>query len=234
MHCLLCDEVISCTISWYSFFVKVQNKYICDRCEQKISYIIGEICRECGRPLDSLSAEYKESDICMDCVRWMNKEGYRSFTNRSLYMYDDEMKGILAQFKFRGDAELVHMFYQPFRNLFQKYFTHVSVVMAVPLSREREYERGFNQAELLVACLPVSVFNTSLSRIETEKQSKKTREERVSGSNPFYFQGEEMFHEQHILLVDDVYTTGITVRQIGSLLYERGAREVSSLTLCRS
>ena len=50
----------------------------------------------------------------------------------------------------------------------------------------------------------------------------------------FYFQGEEMFSEQHILLVDDVYTTGITVRQIGSLLYERGAREVSSLTLCRS
>ncbi|MBL2225479.1 ComF family protein, partial [Klebsiella pneumoniae] len=58
--------------------------------------------------------------------------------------------------------------------------------------------------------------------------------ERVSGSNPFYFQAEEMFSGQHILLVADVYTTGITVRQIGSLLYERGAREVSSLTLCRS
>ena len=43
-----------------------------------------------------------------------------------------------------------------------------------------------------------------------------------------------MFHGQRILLVDDVYTTGITVRQIGSLLYDRGAREVSSLTLCRS
>ncbi|MDG2738736.1 phosphoribosyltransferase family protein, partial [Vibrio parahaemolyticus] len=54
------------------------------------------------------------------------------------------------------------------------------------------------------------------------------------GSNPFYFQREEMFHGQRILLVDDVYTTGITVRQIGSLLYDRGAREVSSLTLCRS
>lgn len=178
--------------------------------------------------------DIKENDICMDCVRWINEEGYRPFKNRSLYVYDDEMKRILAQFKFRGDAELFHMFYQPFRSLFQKYFIHVSVVMVVPLSREREYERGFNQAELLAACLPVSVSHTSLSRIETEKQSKKTRKERVSGSNPFYFQGEEMFHGQHILLVDDVYTTGITVRQIGRLLYDRGAREVSSLTLCRS
>lgn len=82
--------------------------------------------------------------------------------------------------------------------------------------------------------MPVKTFYSSLRRKETEKQSKKTRKERLSGSNPFYFQGEEMFHGQHILLIDDVYTTGITVRQIGSLLYDRGAREVSSLTLCRS
>ncbi|OJE52768.1 amidophosphoribosyltransferase [Bacillus luti] len=234
MHCLLCDECIVETVSWYTFFVKVHRKYICDRCEKKLSYIIGEICVDCGRPLDDLPTRYKGNDICMDCVRWRNEEGYRPFKNRSLYVYNDEMKGILAQFKFRGDAELVHIFYQPFRSLFQKCFTHVSVIMVVPLSREREYERGFNQAELLAACLPVSVSTTSLSRRETEKQSKKTRKERVSGSNPFYFQGEEMFHGQHILLVDDVYTTGITVRQIGSLLYDRGAREVSSLTLCRS
>jgi competence protein ComFC len=148
-------------------------------------------------------------------------------------VYDEGMKEILAQFKFRGDAELVHIFHQPFRSLFQKYFANVSVVIPVPLSEEREYERGFNQAELLASCLPIKMFCTSLRRIETEKQSKKKRKERISGVNPFYFQGEEMFHEQHVLIVDDVYTTGITVRQIGSLLYDRGAREVSCLTLCR-
>lgn len=234
MHCLLCDEYIVETVSWYTFFVKSHKKYVCDRCEQKLSYIIGGICMDCGRPLDDLPTRYKENDICMDCVRWRNEEGYRPFKNRSLYVYNDDMKGILAQFKFRGDAELVRIFYQSFRELFQKYFTDVSTVIAVPLSREREYERGFNQAELLAACLPVKNFYSSLGRKETEKQSKKSRKERLSGSNPFYFQREEMFHGQHILLVDDVYTTGITVRQIGSLFYDKGASEVSSLTLCRS
>ncbi|MGD6889725.1 ComF family protein [Bacillus mobilis] len=234
MHCLLCDEYMMETVSWYTFFVKSHKKYICDRCEGKLSYIIGEICMECGRPLEDLSSEYKENDICMDCVRWINEEKYRPFKNRSLHVYDDEMKAILARFKFRGDAELIRIFHRSFRELFQKHFTDVSSIIAVPLSREREYERGFNQAELLAACLPVKTSYPSLRRRETEKQSKKTRKERISGSNPFYFQGEEMFHGQHILLVDDVYTTGITVRQIGSLLYDRGAREVSSLTLCRS
>ncbi|MEI5926417.1 ComF family protein [Bacillus sp. TD10] len=234
MHCLLCDEYMVETVSWYTFFVKSHKKYVCNRCERKLSYIIGEICKECGRPLEDVPSEYKENDICIDCVRWINKEKYRPFKNRSLHVYDDEMKEIVAQFKFRGDAELVRIFYQSFRELFQKYFTNVSTVIVVPLSREREYERGFNQAELLATCLPVNISHPSLRRRETEKQSKKTRKERLSGSNPFYFQGEEMFHGQHILLVDDVYTTGITVRQIGSLLYDRGAREVSSLTLCRS
>ncbi|MHC2833219.1 phosphoribosyltransferase family protein [Bacillus sp. F9_6S_D1_P_5] len=234
MHCLLCDEYMLETVSWYTFFVKSHKKYVCNRCERKLSYIIGEICIECGRPLEDLPSEYKENDICVDCVRWINEDKYRPFKNRSLYVYDDEMKEIVTQFKFRGDAELVHVFHQSFRELFQKYFTNVSTVIAVPLSRERQYERGFNQAELLATCLPVNISYPSLRRRETEKQSKKTRKERLSGSNPFYFQGEEMFHGQHILLVDDVYTTGITVRQIGSLLYNRGAREVSSLTLCRS
>ncbi|HDR7798888.1 TPA: ComF family protein [Bacillus tropicus] len=234
MHCLLCDEYILETVSWYTFFVKSHKKYICDRCERKLSYIIGEICTECGRPLELLSTVFKKDDICMDCIRWMKEEKYRPLKNRSLYVYDDEMKEVLAQFKFRGDAELVRIFCRSFRKLFQKYFKNVSTVIAVPLSKEREVERGFNQAELLATCLPVKISYPSLRRRETEKQSKKTRKERVLGSNPFYFQGEEMFSGQHILLVDDVYTTGITVRQIGRLLYERGAGEVSSLTLCRS
>ena len=112
-------------------------------------------------------------------------------------MYDDEMKEIVAQFKFRGCRVSAH-FYRPFRSLFQKCFANVSTVIAVPLSKEREIERGFNQAELLATCLPVKISYPSLRRRETEKQSKKTRKERVSGSNPFYFQGEEMFSGQHI------------------------------------
>lgn len=65
--------------------------------------------------------DIKENDICMDCVRWRNEEGYRPFKNRSLYVYNDDMKGILAQFKFRGDAELVRIFI----NLFGSYFKSI-------------------------------------------------------------------------------------------------------------
>ena len=86
-------------------------------------------------------------------------------------MYDDEMKEIVAQFKFRGCRVSAH-FYRPFRSLFQKCFANVSTVIAVPLSKEREIERGFNQAELLATCLPVKISYPSLRR---RKQKSKVR-----------------------------------------------------------
>lgn len=122
MHCLLCDEYMLETVSWYTFFVKAHKKYVCDRCERKLSYIIGEICTECGRPLELLSNVFKKDDICMDCIRWMKEEKYRPLKNRSLYVYDDEMKGVLAQFKFRGDAELVRIFLSIFSGVISKVF----------------------------------------------------------------------------------------------------------------
>ncbi|MDM5190760.1 ComF family protein [Bacillus sp. DX4.1] len=233
MHCLLCDDVISNFASWYSFFVQAEMRCICEQCEQKLSYIVGEICDDCGRPFHTLSREYREGDICRDCLRWKEDETLQPVKNRSLYAYNDWMKEVLARFKFRGDAVLVQVFAAAFVTSFQRYFSDCHHVIPIPLSVEREYERGFNQAELLAACLPITILQTSLSRKDMEKQSKKTRIERLSQSNPFYFQKEETFAGQHILLIDDVYTTGITIRQVARCLYEAKAKTVSSLTLCR-
>ncbi|MEN1936907.1 ComF family protein [Paenibacillus sp. 102] len=233
MHCLLCDEYISELVSWYSFFIQSEMRCICERCERKLSYIIGESCEGCGRSFTSLSEEYREGDFCKDCVRWKEEMKFLPIKNRSVYVYNDWMKEVLARFKFRGDAELVQVFHANFVAVFHKYFSDCHAVIPIPLSKEREYERGFNQAELLASCLPLNILQTSISRKNTEKQSKKKRIERLSVANPFYFQKEETFAGQHLLLIDDVYTTGITVRQVAACLYNAGAQTVSSLTLCR-
>ncbi|MBY0595780.1 ComF family protein [Bacillus bingmayongensis] len=233
MHCLLCDDSISENITWYSFFIQSDRRCICESCERKLSYIIGEICEDCGRPFASLAEEYREGNFCKDCVRWKEEMKFLPIKNRSVYVYNNWMREVLARFKFRGDAELVQVFRANFIAVFHKYFSDCQAVIPIPLSKEREYERGFNQAELLASCLPRSVLQTSFRRKDTEKQSKKKRIERLSVENPFYFRKEETFAGQHILLVDDVYTTGITVRQVAECLYDAGAQIVSSLTLCR-
>ncbi|HDX9580665.1 TPA: ComF family protein, partial [Bacillus pseudomycoides] len=234
MHCLLCNDVVSILPSWFSFFVEQDKRYVCTYCEQKFAYMIGDICADCGRMFQSLADEYREGEYCQDCLRWRKDPHFRHIyvKNRSVYAYNDWMKEVLARFKFRGDAALVQLFASSFANTFQQYFSHCDYIVPIPLSLQRQYERGFNQAELLAACLSVSVMKTSLMRSGAEKQSKKTRAERLRRSRPFSFAEEESFQGKDILLIDDVYTTGITVRQAAQCFYERGAKSVSSLTLC--
>ncbi|WP_242216753.1 ComF family protein [Bacillus cereus group sp. BfR-BA-01380] len=235
MHCLLCDDVVSALPSWFSFFIEQDKRAVCTYCEQKFSYIIGDICADCGRSFQCLADEYKKGEYCQDCLRWRQDPYFQHVyvKNRSVYVYNDWMKEVLARFKFRGDAALVQIFASAFANTFRQYFPHCNCIVPIPLSLPRQYERGFNQAELLAACLSIPVMKTSLMRSDAEKQSKKTRAERLRRSRSFYFAAEESFHGKNIVLIDDVYTTGITVRQAAQCFYERGAKNVSSLTLCR-
>ncbi|CAM4061546.1 competence protein ComF [Bacillus manliponensis] len=232
MHCLICDDFFMEQVSWFSFFVKQHQSCICSHCEKRFSYVIGKVCEDCGRPLKDLLDIYKRGDVCYDCMRWREQNVLPYVKNRSLYVYNDWMEEVLARFKFRGDAVLASLFAADLRSAYQTYFLNFKVV-PIPLSREREQDRGFNQAELLAECLQVPLMKSSFMRSETEKQSKKTRKQRLTSSCPFYFTLEEDFTDFNIVLVDDVYTTGITVRQAARCFYEKGAKSVSSLTLCR-
>ncbi|MEI4461917.1 phosphoribosyltransferase family protein [Exiguobacterium indicum] len=104
-------------------------------------------------------------------------------------------------------------------------------IVPIPLSRDRLSERKFNQAEEIARRMNGKV-TLALKRDEGTPQSRKSREERLKRSNPFHVTKEVA--GKNILLVDDVYTTGITLRQAMVRLKEAGASEISAVTLFRS
>lgn len=230
--CLLCFEELAPSYGWLSFFIKEEEALLCRGCEQKFERLEGELCGCCGRSLERLAAEHQDKGICRDCLRW--EEGPLRgalLRNYSLYVYNDWAKEVLSRYKFRGDAVLAAMFHKELRRMYRQ-IPSSCLIFPVPLSRERQYERGFNQAELLAACLP-NVMEPPIVRTHTEKQSKKTRLERLRGRSPFSFSSPDRFDGKDILLIDDVYTTGTTLRQIGQLFRERGALAVYTLTIFR-
>ncbi|WP_318246450.1 ComF family protein [Rossellomorea aquimaris] len=105
------------------------------------------------------------------------------------------------------------------------------LIIPIPLSDERLYERGFNQSTVLLEEAEVRP-STILTRLHSEKQSKKTRSERLLQEQVFRL-AESDVRGKTILLFDDIYTTGTTLRQAAKLLREAGADAVSSLTLAR-
>jgi len=115
-----------------------------------------------------------------------------------------------------------------------------SLIVPVPLHRKRLRERGFNQAVILARevskrfSIPLDFMNLK-RHVFTEPQvalGKGQRTANVKGA--FTVKDAKRIEGQKIILVDDVYTTGSTVRECAGVLMEHNAEEVAVLTLARA
>ena len=96
-------------------------------------------------------------------------------------------------------------------------FSTATVVVPVPLHPAKKRKRGYNQAEMIAIgianSMDIQLDSKNLIRVKnTNTQTKKSREERVENvKNVFQALNQELFINQHVLLVDDVMTTGSTL-----------------------
>lgn len=113
-------------------------------------------------------------------------------------------------------------------------------VIPVPLHPDREKERGFNQAAIIggelarAVRLPfdeVSLIRTVHS--ERHRAGMDARGRRESVKDAFNVRYPRLIEDEHVLLVDDVFTTGATASACAAALMSAGAKEVYVLTIAR-
>lgn len=218
-------------VSWSSFFTKDEGQTLCTICKNQLAEIKGETCDICDRPLEQLDPQYVINNRCNDCIRWEEDPEWKGYLhkNTSLFLYNDFLKDLISQFKFRGDYELVKAFSKPLQEKVGNY----DYFVPIPLSSERHFERGFNQSEALIRAAGKEPTQL-LQRKHSEKQSKKSRMDRIYIAQVFELIEQTYFRGKTILLIDDIYTTGSTLRHAAKILKNAGAAEVCSLTLARS
>lgn len=234
-HCLWCDEPISAGVSWHEVFGFGKKDVLCASCRSGLENLAGALCRICGRSLDALAAAYREGDCCQDCVRWEQSAFASLLTkNRSLYQYNAFLKEIMVRYKFRGDVVMAEGFRREWRQLYQHTYQDKPVV-PIPLSQQRLYERGFNQALVLAECLPAPCVQALERPVHEQKQSQKSRAARLSlnTGNFRLLPDSSTVKGEDVVLIDDIYTTGATLRQAAKVLLTGGAASVSALTLAR-
>ncbi|OZI10883.1 amidophosphoribosyltransferase [Bacillaceae bacterium SAS-127] len=231
-RCLLCQQETNLQLNWRQFLGMEEAAELCDKCQATFQLIEGDRCQICSRPLAELEGVYKKDGSCQDCLRWEQDPRFHGVLaqNISLFIYNEAMKAWVARFKYRGDYVLARSFAANIRRVVQTLDYDEATV--IPLSVERLQERGFNQAKALAMEAGVDV-TEMLERVHTEKQSKKSRLERINASQVFRLIEKNACQNKKILIFDDIYTTGSTIRQAAKLLREAGAREVSSFTLVR-
>lgn len=118
-----------------------------------------------------------------------------------------------------------------------RYFDGIDVLLPVPLSRKRRRQRGYNQSEMLargisdVTGLPI--ISKAMKRTNFHKsQTMLTRQERrenVDGT--FILRHPEWLEDKHVLLVDDICTTGATLIACGEAIRTVKGIHISVLTL---
>ena len=176
--------------------------------------------------------------ICGDCIT--SKSDF--FVARAVGRYETTLLEAIHRFKYNGKitiGEVLGKFMAEFEYS-DLNIGDYSLIMPVPLHPKKLRARGFNQSVILAReiskrfSLPLD-FLTLKRQIYTEPQinlGKKKRELNVRGvfsvTHPHKIQG------QKIILVDDVYTSGSTVKECARILMKNKAEKVAVLTLARA
>ena len=116
-------------------------------------------------------------------------------------------------------------------------FQGIDLIIPVPLHPRRKHKRGYNQSETFARGLSDSMGVPSLSNILerrsfTQTQTRKTRIERMNNVlEAFQLRREKVVQGKHVLLVDDVITTGATLEACGMRLLEAEGVQLSLATI---
>lgn len=179
-------------------------------------------CVRCALPLT-------QSAICLECQR--HPPPWKSC--RAPWIYEEPVKRWLRNAKFHEDMVALRGLLQA--ALATKPPNH-DVVCPIPMPAKRLKKRGLNLAAELgraIAQQSATTFCQALSSHRTTQQSHQSRRQRLShGINRF--QTVRSVDNQIVLLVDDVMTTGATLRAGTNSLLRAGAREVHVFSLLRT
>lgn len=249
-HCLFCRAEKREPLTFLSLLSPDTSTGFCLPCQEQLDRIDPQCsCRLCGRDLRSLEPAFVHDQICHDCIRW-KQSGRNGLYGRNyaIYSYNAFIKEVMNAFKFRGDAILADGFEKELKKAYSRIIDHrlrfrflnlrsggeYEAIVPIPLSRERLVERGFNQAELLARKLGQPIVDALIREKNEQKQSKKNRRERLlMRETPFHLKDDHVriVTGKKILLVDDLYTTGATMRLAATALTAAHPKQIDSLTL---
>ena len=105
-------------------------------------------------------------------------------------------------------------------------------IVPIPSPVERDRDRTFSPVKVVLDQMGVHYTEILETRIRP-KQSALGKMKRARSANPFTFNSEINIANKSILLVDDIYTTGLTVHNAGAQLYVRKIRKLGVLTFAR-
>lgn len=210
------------------------------------------LCEGCSKPL--LSAE---EVLCLSCSMHMPLTGYHHIadnetamrfagripfqhaTSLAYFTAEGLLQHLLHGLKYRSKKDIgIYLGALLGQELLQtNWIDDIDAVVPVPLHTKKEASRGYDQALLIAEGLANVIHKPVLTKAimrvrHTETQTKKTREERVDNMrDAFVVRKKDVLTFKHLLLIDDVLTTGATLEACASALLSVPGVKISMATV---
>ncbi|MDD4995293.1 MAG: ComF family protein [Patescibacteria group bacterium] len=210
-----------------------------------LDLIFPKFCLQCGREGTMLCAECVSAiDPQWDPLDFENQKEVLIGRLISLGYYREKIwQRIIQNLKYQYVTELESALENLVGRFIQKYPESIGVpydyLVPVPLHRKRLLERGFNQAEIIARLIgkntgwPLESENLYRKKNTAPQAQLEDEKRKANLVGAFGVRNPERFENKKILLIDDVYTTGSTIKECASTLLAAGAAEVGAWVVAR-
>jgi len=174
------------------------------------------VCQICGTPLIS------ERYTCLRC----REENYPFSKHRAAFQYKYEIKQLIHKYKFKGYRNIAMLFAYYLSRVYYKHFPY-TVLVPVPASPNSKKIRGWDQMEIVIKTMqkkyhiPVA---SLLKRKKGKQQKDLHKDERklnLKNSISVSLSKEKKTIPQHVVIVDDIFTTGTTASMCCEALFSK-------------
>lgn len=201
---------------------------LCGECRQKIKPVTGRLCLVCGVP-------HLTSANCHLC-----QENPPAFDKlRSWAVYDGVIRDMIHALKYKNRLSIALPLGQYLANFFESLNWEVDIVVPMAISPRRKRARGYNQSTAIarvfhrITGIPLRI--EALGRIKhSRSQVGLSMTERLENVDAVFWASTKKNTGQRVLLIDDVCTSGATMRSAAAALKKAGAVKVYGLTVARA
>jgi len=211
----------------------------CCVCDTKLIEGEQHICLNCLLEMPKTNYHLQLENGAAD--RFKGKIPYERVTSFLYYNKKGVSQMIVKAIKYKGNTALgQHIGFLMSQQIRQSspFFDGIDLLIPIPLHRKRQKKRGFNQAEEIIKGIRKATSipfdnNLIIRKKQTQTQTKKGRYARwLNTIDVFTLNDEKDFNYKHILIVDDVLTTGATIEACAqAILTSHPDVKISVLTL---
>ena len=220
--CVLCDASVSRTIS------------LCESCEGDLPRLVSA-CKQCGLPL----GEGNEYDtVCGECLKTPPSIDY----TMCLYHYQSPLDYLITHLKY--NQQLSHAailgYLLSIRVKQEKKNDLPDCIIPVPLHKSRLVKRGFNQSLEITRPvakalkLPIDTKLVRRTRKTSAQADLNAVKRRKNVKNCFEIVVQKAINYSHVVIVDDVVTTGSTINELAQQLKQSGIKKVGVWAISRA